>query len=124
MLNATPMPERRPHGQPSMRRITLAAFGFAIAIAAAFSSYDRKPSIWLSLLALMLVADTLGRRLADLLEQPRTLQRLISIALLPAASAGAISREELPPGRLRWELRRGQPHDPELTGKGWRHVHH
>ncbi len=30
----------------------------------------------------------------------------------------------VPPGRLHWELRRGQPHDLELTGKGWRHVHH
>jgi hypothetical protein len=156
MFSATPTPR----GQPSIQRVALVAFGFAIAIAAAFYSYDRKPSIWLSLLVFMLVADALGRRLADVLEQPRKLQRLIYVALLPAASAGAaygiyaasarmwlaailaipagavaeamlgrllaptISREELPPGRLHWELRRGQPHDIELTGKGWRHVRH
>ncbi len=76
--------------QPSMMRVALVAVGFAVGIAAAAFSYERKPSVWLALVVFMLVADTLGRRLADVVAQPRKLQRLVYVALLPAASAAAV----------------------------------
>jgi hypothetical protein len=100
VFNATSASDRRPRGQPSPTRIALAVSGFALAIAAAVYSYDRKPSIWLSLVVFMLVADTLGRRVADVLEQPRRLQRLLYIALLPAASAAALYGIDAGTGRM------------------------
>jgi hypothetical protein len=139
-------------------QVTLALVGFAAAIGAAIYSHDRKPSIWLALVVFALVADTLGRRLADVLEKPRKLQRLLYVALLPAtatlilygsytlwermwlaaiialplaalvqAALGRllvppVAREELPTARIHWEFHSGQPHELELTRKGWRHV--
>jgi hypothetical protein len=78
--------------------------GVALAIAVAFSSYDRKPSTWLAAI-LAVPAGPL-------------VQAIVGWLLVPT-----ISRKELPPGCLHWEPRRGQPHELELTGKGRRHVH-
>jgi hypothetical protein len=33
-------------------------------------------------------------------------------------------RQELPPAPVHWEFHRGQPHELQLTRKGWRHVEH